>query len=738
LGILDHELSSGCVKDKLNPKIVFGGSGINELITHCRQRSRHEKGVNLALLVGILMLVSSFGVILATSSFDEAQGTLPVSTKTYVSHPRVDIVSDADFAAKASSDGWTGDGSASSPYIIQGYDIDATGGGSAIAIGNTTVHFRITGCYLHDATMSGAIIFNATAGTVDNSTCSFNALDGITISLSTGIVLHNNTCASNNYGVRLLDSSQIDIVSGRATTNVIGMLLESSDNVTMTDCTVSGNSGTGIELVVSDNNTITDCHTLYNVGDGIAMEGSNNVVNGAECVGNGGSGIQATGESITIDHCVCTNNGPKTEGILLSGVNNSIVSNNSCKGHRAVFQPGCGIVLSHSSNNSIVDNLCSGNYGHGMTLSDSDENLIRNNTLTSNLFWNDGSFHPGNGLGLAASNYNMVDSNNCSDNRGRGIFVWYSSGGSFTNNTCVRNGADGMIASASSVISHNTIEANGNLGIALNDDNNTVIENSLANNQGGISISSKDNTLSGNEIVGDGIDFQTYGLSQQCWESNYIDTSNTANGKPIYYLSGVLGGNVPEGAGQIILANCSGVVIENQTISRVGVEIQVAYSSGIVVRNCSLSLGSWGVYLYRTYNSQIETNVIFDHSSFGVSIVEGTGNRVWNNTFVRNNGAWDIYDSGHIQAMSDAGNFWNSSDKGNYWGDWQTPDGNYDGIVDFPYLIWGVPHINDNYPLTTQTVIVPELQSFQILGATFGLISLILVFCENHRRKHKS
>jgi len=66
-----------------------------------------------------------------------------------------------------------------------------------------------------------------------------------------------------------------------------------------------------------------------------------------------------------------------------------------------------------------------------------------------------------------------------------------------------------------------------------------------------------------------------------------IDESNTVNGKPVYYWKDVNGGEIPDGAGQVILVNCKNIVVENQNLTSVG--IGVAFSSYSTIRNNTCS-----------------------------------------------------------------------------------------------------------------------------------------------------
>jgi len=88
-----------------------------------------------------------------------------------------------------------------------------------------------------------------------------------------------------------------------------------------------------------------------------------------------------------------------------------------------------------------------------------------------------------------------------------------------------------------------------------------------------------------------------------------------------------------------------------------------------------------------------------------VNIQSGSNNRIWNNTFINNNGAGSVYNPSNIQAY-DAGtnNRWNSSGTlhgyGNWWSDLTAPDMNLDGIVDWSYNLTGSAGAKDYCPLT--------------------------------------
>jgi hypothetical protein len=103
-------------------------------------------------------------------------------------------------------------------------------------------------------------------------------------------------------------------------------------------------------------------------------------------------------------------------------------------------------------------------------------------------------------------------------------------------------------------------------------------------------------------------------------------------------------------------------------------------------------------------NSTLHSNTIWNALGHGIKIQSGSGNRIWNNSFARNNGATTSYNPSSQQALdSGQGNTWNETVNpygwGNYWSDWTNPDQDADGIVDLPYLLAGTSGSMDHLPL---------------------------------------
>jgi len=234
------------------------------------------------------------------------------------------------------------------------------------------------------------------------------------------------------------------------------------------------------------------------------------------------------------------------------------------------------------------------------------------------------------------------------------------------NNTIIEGSGSGDVVYVSAddmILNRFTIRNGGDNGIELYDVQNCFIENNIiSNNNDGIHLYSSsicaiiDNTVSknrydgiyldnsshcqitGNTMIDDGIFIDGY-LFEYCY-THTIDTSNTVNGKPVYYWSDVYdGGTVPAGAGQIILANCGGVTVENQDLSNGTVGIELISSARCTITGNTISNNNRaGIYLWFFPRCTITGNTICNNNGYGIylnliSRCTITGNTICNNRY---------------------------------------------------------------------------------------------------------
>lgn len=196
----------------------------------------------------------------------------------------------------------------------------------------------------------------------------------------------------------------------------------------------------------------------------------------------------------------------------------------------------------------------------------------------------------------------------------------------------------------------------------------------------------------------------------------------------------------------IRLGGCHGIdqLISNNTCFGSNPALYTSVTSYAIIRDNNFSNCLTGIVLDpASSHNLIYHNWICNNTHFGVIIpLDSTYNRIWNNTFIGNNGAGSTYNSSHIQACDDCPfgikNFWNSSDGyGNYWSDWTTPDNVPRwGIVDKPYNLTGTAGNKDNYPLTTSPIspLPPPIPEPSIVVLA-GIMIAIFLIIGNRRRE---
>jgi parallel beta-helix repeat protein len=274
------------------------------------------------------------------------------------------------------------------------------------------------------------------------------------------------------------------------------------------------------------------------------------------------------------------------EAIRLYRVNDCIIGNITVSSQREF-----GIHLDNSHGNSISDNSISSD-DYGIYLSESNENFISNNTVSES--WR--------GIFLQSSDDNMMSLNNISE-CSNGIYLSDSE-----NNT----------------ISDNYIEGS-NRGITLSSSRNSdLINNSLIDNR-----------------------LTIWGDLFEDWGTHNIDTSNTVNGKPIYYFVGQNGFSVPSDAGHIILVNCKNAEIKDLNLEYGSIDsfdsssltitgnvisrefIVLRYSKSSIIENNTFWGSSYGFYIMSSENDIIRNNTFYNGNIY---MNDAIGGIITNNT----------------------------------------------------------------------------------------------------------
>ncbi|MFW9805853.1 MAG: right-handed parallel beta-helix repeat-containing protein [Candidatus Thorarchaeota archaeon] len=129
----------------------------------------------------------------------------------YSEHSPINITSNAEFLDQKNANGWAGNGTRLSPFIIDGYNI--TYSGYSIAITNVSYHFTIQNCYFKNSSIIqtdpydiGIYLFDVSQCTIFNNTC-VDKKDAAVFVESSHCNVTENTFLGNGQGAVFRNSS---------------------------------------------------------------------------------------------------------------------------------------------------------------------------------------------------------------------------------------------------------------------------------------------------------------------------------------------------------------------------------------------------------------------------------------------------------------------------------------------------------------------------------------------------
>jgi len=173
----------------------------------------------------------------------------------------------------------------------------------------------------------------------------------------------------------------------------------------------------------------------------------------------------------------------------------------------------------------------------------------------------------------------------------------------------------------------NNIASNNSVGISLwVTANNTVIGNTVSDNYYGLALwGATDSTLRNNAMHDNRFNFEV-----QNEFANDIDTSNTVDGKPIYYLVGeedrVIDSTTD--AGYVGVVNSANITVKDLVLTNRGQGVLLASTQSSTITNVSGS----GIELWKSNNNTIKDNNVPDT----IVLIESSGNQLKNNNIHSN------------------------------------------------------------------------------------------------------
>ncbi len=170
------------------------------------------------------------------SNIEKCSSQYKCQATDYIEHDPIFIDGNDDFITQAASEGWPGDGTEESPFVISGLKI--TTSEDLIGIRNADLYFQVSNCLLIDG-IQGISLNNAENGHIFNNTV-YNTIGGnnerwgIFLSQSKNIIISENIVYNCEFAFDIQLATEGNMVSNNSVHDNINPIMISRSNNTIT------------------------------------------------------------------------------------------------------------------------------------------------------------------------------------------------------------------------------------------------------------------------------------------------------------------------------------------------------------------------------------------------------------------------------------------------------------------------------------------------------------------------
>ncbi len=531
----------------------------------------------LALI--LLSLLLAFAPFAASSSAGVWPGSAASPNPAATGTPHAPILIDGDVNFTAANGVTGGSGAAADPFVIEGWDINGSAHDypAPFEIINTQAAFLIRNVSVHDyggtLPILGAIdLENVSGGRLDNVTVT-NATFGLGLNRVSQLLVTNSTFALIQY-----DVWGVGVANSTFRTNAFHdtIQLQSSQDVVIRDSRVLGavDLRSSLRISVLANGEIAGGISI--MGDTAAEYGSHtiapdNLVNGlpiryfANAAGlvvdgiTAGEVIVANSSSVLVSNLIIAG---WPSGIFLAFVRGGLVTANN------LTDGGQGVVI-ESSSDVVVEsnNVTYSAFGYGIRVEGSTRARIENNAISAFfpaaiwVYESPNASIVGNHVGLALGEAPP----------GRGIDLMFSPG---------------------ALVADNVLEGLWYGAVATLSENVTVRGNRFSAAVIGLDLEGAPNaTVEANVFQGAGLQVAgtPFDPSRRSFNVS-VTPDNLVNGRPLLYYHHCTGltldGTI---AGQVVVADCSGVQLRHLNVSGLAYGILLSMVNHTTVEDSEMS-----------------------------------------------------------------------------------------------------------------------------------------------------
>jgi len=446
-------------------------------------------------IVGILILTQ----ILITVNFSYDLGDSSISLHTEIqsseTHGVIELYSEwylEEFPDK------TGSGTASDPFIIQNFEIDAGGAQHCILLYDSDYYVTFRNCNLTNAASSAIYLYNCT-----------------------NVVIDDCNITGNQDGIYVQDSPNIRIASNSITYNILNAVTLFNSNYSVLEYnSVIFNDGIGY-YIYGSNHMQFRYNGAHNNDNGVFFQNcSYNTINNNNIVSNEQDGLSF---SFGSNHNTITDNNVAGNGVLWGDPNIAFrdESNYNIITENGVSGGGDGILISTSHHNIVTGNSVSNTMYAGI--------YLRENSSCNRIIENNVDACNGGSLYLHYGYDNIITGNNFTDSHDDGVFVVASKGNLIAGNNITLYGGVVWDTGAIYLSYHNSG------GVYYNSTDNDIILNLISNSENAVVyyIGSENNNVEENYIWGiiDDLFYEYDGIG---WSNTTFPNNNFTSPGPIW------------------------------------------------------------------------------------------------------------------------------------------------------------------------------------------------------------
>jgi parallel beta-helix repeat protein len=247
----------------------------------------------------------------------------------------------------------------------------------------------------------------------------------------------------------------------------------------------------------------------------------------------------------------------------------------------------------------------------------------------------------GNGTTLTKRS-NVTVRNMTTKNFTYGIYLDSSSNNTLSGNNVANNEGGIELDSSSDNILSGNYAANNVYGFGLySSSNNTLSGNNVtANEEDGFGLdSSPNNTFSGNVLVRNGYSLDVEGSVLSDFLQS-VDTSNLADGKPVYYFVNqsdlVVNADAYPEVGYLGFVNCVNVTVQGLNLTNNGQGLLLAFTNNSKITGNNAANNYHGIVLFYSSNNTLSGNNVANNV-YGVEISSSSNNTLSGNNATANN-----------------------------------------------------------------------------------------------------